>query len=97
MNNMKQNEIKFVNIGFGNAVNSDKVISVLSPDSLPAKRLINDARDNGKLLDATCGRKTRAILVTESGQVVLCGLHTDTIVMRLNHLESDKDDAEENA
>ena len=76
--------IKFVSIGFGNLVNIDRVVGVINPDTLPSRRLINDARDAGKLLDATCGRKTRAIVVCDSGQVILCGLHTETIATRLN-------------
>ncbi|MDR3293890.1 MAG: DUF370 domain-containing protein, partial [Clostridiales bacterium] len=62
---------------------------------LPSKRLINDARDNGKMLDATAGRKTRAIVVLDSGHIVLCGLHTDTICSRLNLKSDDGDEAEE--
>lgn len=76
--------IKFVNIGFNNIVNMDKVVAVLNPDTLPSKRLIGDAREANKLLDASCGRKTRAVIVMENNQVILCGLHTDTIAARLN-------------
>ena len=83
-----ESNIKFVSIGFGNLVNIDRVVGVINPDTLPSRRLINDARDSGKLLDATCGRKTRAIVVVDSGQVILCGLHTETIATRLN-LQSD--------
>ncbi len=77
-------DIKFVNIGFNNIVNLDKVVAVLNPDTLPSKRLINDSREAHKLLDASCGRRTRAIIVLESGQIILCGLHADTIAARLN-------------
>lgn len=87
-------DIKFVNIGFNNIVNIDKVVAVLNPDTLPSKRLINESRDAHKLLDASCGRKTRAIIVMESGQIILCGLHTDTIASRLNLQSSDKTDEE---
>lgn len=79
---------KFVSIGFGSLVNLDRVVAVINPDTLPSRRLINDARDSGNLLDATCGRKTRAIVVVDGGQVILCGLNTDTIASRLN-LQSD--------
>ena len=75
---------KFANIGFNNIVNIDKVVAVLSPESLPCKRLVNDARESSKLIDASCGRKTRAVVVMENNQVVLCGLNTDTIAARLN-------------
>lgn len=76
--------LKFVSIGFGSLVNLDRVVAVVKSDTLPSRRLINDARDAGKLLDATCGRKTRAIVIVDSGQVILCGLNTDTIASRLN-------------
>ncbi len=79
--------LKFVSIGFGSLVNTDRVIAVLNPDTLPSRRLISDARDAGNLLDATCGRKTRAIVVVDGGQVILCGLNTDTIASRLNQLD----------
>ncbi|MDR1905650.1 MAG: DUF370 domain-containing protein [Clostridiales bacterium] len=90
-NNMSNNgvfglttQIKFISVGFGNIVNRDRVIGVIFPDTLPSRRLINDARDNNRLLDATCGRKTRAIVVLDSGHIILCGLHTETISGRLN-------------
>ena len=87
--------IKFVGVGFGNIVNRDRVVGVISPDTLPSKRLINDARDDNKLLDATCGRKTRAIIVLDSGHIILCGLHTETISGRLNLRPVDGDDEAE--
>lgn len=84
--------LKFVSIGFGSLVNLDRVVAVVKSDTLPSRRLINDARDAGKLLDATCGRKTRAIVVVDSGQVILCGLNTDTIASRLNLQVEDKEE-----
>jgi regulator of extracellular matrix RemA (YlzA/DUF370 family) len=83
-NGLNPVQTKFVSIGFGNIVNRDRVIGVISPDTLPSRRLINDAKDNSRILDATCGRKTRAIIVLDSGQIILCGLHTETISGRLN-------------
>ncbi len=79
---------RFISIGFNNMVNADRVISVIGPDSLPSKRLISEARDNHKLVDASCGRKTRAILMMDSGHVILCGLQTETIGLRLNEEEN---------
>ena len=78
------NDIKFISIGFNNIVNSLRVLAVISPDTLPSKRLIQDARETKKVIDATCGRKTRAVLILDSGHIVLCGLSTDTIAARLN-------------
>jgi len=84
-------DIKFVNIGFNNIVNIDKVVAVLNPETSPSKRLISDSREAHKLLDASCGRKTRAIIVLDSGQIILCGLHTETISARLNQDTGYKD------
>lgn len=75
---------KFVNIGFSNLVQAERVLCVLSPDSLPCKRLIADARENKLLVDCTFGRKTRAVLLLDNQCVILCGLNTETISARLN-------------
>ena len=63
--------MKFVNIGFGNLVNSGRIITIVSPDSAPIKRIIQDAKERGFLIDATQGRKTRAVIVTDSDHVIL--------------------------
>ena len=71
-----------INIGFGNMVNGDKIISMVSTDAAPIKRMIQNARDEGQAVDATCGRRTRTVLVMESGHLVLSALTTDTIAAR---------------
>ena len=71
-----------INIGFGNVVNSEKIISIVSPDSAPIKRLVQHSKENGTAIDATQGRKTKAVLAMESGQIVLSALMPDTIVRR---------------
>ena len=76
--------MKFVNVGFGNVVSADKIVSILSPDSAPIKRLVSEARDGGCLVDATYGRRTRAVMVTNSQYVILLALHPETIAQRLN-------------
>ncbi|MDR2047632.1 MAG: DUF370 domain-containing protein [Clostridiales bacterium] len=96
-NSLNPTQIKFVGVGFGNIVNRDRVLGVISPDTLPSRRLINDARDNNRVLDATCGRKTRAIIVLDSGHIVLCGLHTETISGRLNLKPEDEKTSDETA
>ncbi len=78
---------KFVNIGFSNLVQAERVLCVLSPDSLPCRRLISDARENRLLIDCTFGRKTRAVLLLDNQCVILCGLNTETISARLNDSE----------
>ncbi len=74
--------MKLLNIGFGNAVSMDRIIAIISPDSAPVKRMIQDAKERGILIDATYGRKTRTVVVTDSGHIILSGLQTDTITGR---------------
>ncbi|MBE7019479.1 MAG: DUF370 domain-containing protein [Ruminococcaceae bacterium] len=74
--------MKLLNIGFGNAVSMDRIIAIISPDSAPVKRMISDAKERGILIDATYGRKTRTVVVTDSGHIILSGLQTDTITGR---------------
>ena len=73
-----------ISIGFGNLVSADRIVSVIVPDSAPVKRLIQDAREHRMLIDASCGRKTRAVIVMDSGHVVLSALQSETIARRLN-------------
>lgn len=77
--------MKLLNIGFGNAVAMERIIAIISPDSAPVKRMIQDAKDRGILIDATYGRKTRTVVVTDSGHIILSGLQTDTITGRAEH------------
>ena len=74
----------FVNIGFGNVVNSEKVYSIVSPDAAPVKRMVQNAKDNGNAIDGTCGRKTKAVMVMENNTVVLSSLLPETIAARMN-------------
>ncbi|HIT59710.1 MAG TPA: DUF370 domain-containing protein [Candidatus Fimousia stercorigallinarum] len=71
-----------VNIGFGNVMNVDKVVSIVSPDAAPIKRMVQQAKDEGRAIDATCGRRTRAVIVTDSNQIILSALLPETIVNR---------------
>ena len=75
--------MSFVNIGFGNMVNGDRIYSIVSPDAAPVKRMIQTAKDNGTAIDGTCGRKTKAVLVMENQTLVLSSLLPETIVARL--------------
>jgi regulator of extracellular matrix RemA (YlzA/DUF370 family) len=74
--------MKLVNIGFGNAVNADRVVAVISTDSAPAKRIISQAKEKNMLIDATQGRKTQAILIMDSDHVVSTYLKAETILNR---------------
>lgn len=69
----------FISVGFGNFVSHEKIVSILSADSSPAKRIVRSAKENNSLIDATCGRKTQSILVMDSDHIVLSALDTDTI------------------
>ena len=77
---------KLINIGYGNVVNSDKIIAIISPDSAPVKRMIQNAKDMGTAVDATQGRKTKSVIITNSDYIVLSALVPDTIVGRFSEM-----------
>jgi regulator of extracellular matrix RemA (YlzA/DUF370 family) len=76
--------IRMVNIGFGNIVSADRIVAMVSPESAPIRRIIGEARDRGMLVDATHGRRTRAVIVADSGHVVLSAVNPETVVSRLD-------------
>ena len=86
--------MKFINIGFGNMVAADRVITIVSPDSAPVKRLIQDAKDSGRVIDVSCGRRTRAVIVTDSEHVILSAIQTETIANRLDNTDADYSEEE---
>lgn len=75
--------IQLINIGFGNMAAAARVVAIISPESAPVKRMIQDCREKGELVDATYGRKTRAVLIMDSGQTILSAVHPETIANRL--------------
>ncbi|MEB3357990.1 MAG: DUF370 domain-containing protein [Synechococcales bacterium] len=75
-------DIKLINIGFGNIVSANRVIAIVSPESAPIKRIISDARTRGELIDATYGRRTRAVIITDSGHIVLSAIQPETVANR---------------
>ena len=75
--------VKLLNIGFGNMVSTGRVMAIISPESAPIKRMVQDARDKSLLIDATYGRKTRAVLVMDSGQIVLSAIQPETVAHRI--------------
>lgn len=81
--------MKLVNVGFGNVVVASRVVAVLSPNSAPMRRLKETAREQGKLIDASQGRKTRAIIITDSGHVILSAVQPETLAQRLSADEVD--------
>ena len=86
--------MKFINIGFGNMVAADRVVTIVSPDSAPIKRLMQDAKDSGRVIDVSCGRRTRAVIITDSEHVIFSAIQAETIANRLDDSEA-ADDSEE--
>jgi hypothetical protein len=84
-------ELVLLNIGFGNTVVAEKVVTILSPNSSPMKRLKDEAKDEKRLVDATHGRKTRAIIVTESNHVILSAIQAETISQRFSALKQQEE------
>ena len=82
--------MKLINIGFGNMVSARKLVAIVSPESAPIKRIIQDARDKGTLIDATYGRRTRAVIVTDSDHVILSAVQPETVANRLGDDETDE-------
>ena len=75
---------KFISIGHGNTVAASRIVAVVTPESSPVKRLIQDAKEDGRAIDTTAGRKTRAVLIADTGHVILCALQPETVTARLN-------------
>lgn len=80
--------IKLINIGFGNIVSANRLIAIVSPESAPIKRIVQDARDRGMLIDATYGRRTRAVIITDSDHIILSAVQPETVGHRLNIKDS---------
>ena len=76
--------MKFINIGFGNLVSASRIVAIASPDSAPVKRLVQDAKEDGRIIDVSCGRRTRAVIITDSDHVILSAIQTETISNRLS-------------
>ncbi len=87
--------MKFINIGFGNMVSADRIVSIVSPDSAPIKRLIQDAKDAGRVIDVSCGRRTRAVIITDSEHIILSAIQSETVANRLDNGADTDDEIEE--
>ena len=85
--------MKLVNVGYGNMASVARLVAIVSPDAAPVRRMIQDARDGGRVIDATCGHKTRAVLVMDSEHVILSPLLPETVAARID----ERKDGEENA
>mgnify|MGYP003314699275 CR=1 FL=1 len=88
---------RFINVGFGNRVAADRVVTLAVPDSAPVKRLVQDAKEDGRVIDVTCGRKTRSVLITDTDHVILSAILAETIAGRLNGTGTDEGETPEEA
>jgi extracellular matrix regulatory protein A len=90
--------MKLINIGFGNMVSANRLVAIVSPESAPIKRIIQDAKERGSLIDATYGRRTRAVIITDSDHVILSAVQPETVANRLNDDREDyaEEDLEDN-
>ncbi len=84
--------MKLINIGYGNMVSANRIITIVSPESAPIKRIIQEARDGGLLIDATYGRRTRAVIIMDSGHIVLSSIQPETVANRFIDDEEENDD-----
>lgn len=81
--------VKLINIGFGNIVSTHRLIAIVSPESAPIKRIIQEARDKGRLIDATYGRRTRAVIIMDSDHIILSAVQPETVAHRLDTNETE--------
>ncbi len=88
-------EIKLVNIGFGNIVAANRIVAIVSPESAPIKRIIQESRDKGMLIDATYGRRTRAVIIVDSDHVILSAVQPETVAHRLSSKETQTEPMEQ--
>ncbi|MBR5448685.1 MAG: DUF370 domain-containing protein [Clostridia bacterium] len=87
--------MKFINIGFGNMVSAGRIVAIASPDSAPVKRLVQDAKEEGRVIDVSCGRRTRSVIVTDSDHVILSAIQAETITNRITTDDDVTEDPED--
>ncbi len=87
--------MKFINIGFGNMVSANRIVAIACPDSAPVKRLVQDAKEDNRVIDVSCGRRTRAVIITDSDHVILSAIYAETITNRLASDSQDDADGED--
>ncbi len=87
--------MKFINIGFGNMVSAGRIVAIAGPDSAPIKRLVQDAKEDNRVIDVSCGRRTRAVIITDSEHVILSAIQAETITNRLAGGADSADDEED--
>ena len=84
--------MKLVNVGFGNMVAAARLVAIVSPDSAPVRRLVQDARETGRVIDATYGRRTRAVIIMDSDHIILSAIQPETVAARLDEEEQPEDE-----
>ena len=87
--------MQLINIGYGNMISSSRIVAIVSPEAAPVKRMVQNARDNGMLIDASCGRKTKAVIITDSDHVVLSAVQPETVANRINNRENSDNNEED--
>ena len=87
--------MKLINIGFGNMVSASRLVAIVSPESAPIKRIVQDARENGSLIDATYGRRTRAVIITDSDHIILSAVQPETVAYRVVDYEEEEEELED--
>ena len=87
--------MKLISIGFGNIVSADRVVAIVSPESAPVRRIIQESKEKGMLIDATCGRRTRSVIIADSDHVILTYLQSETVANRLNDIMDELDEEED--
>ncbi len=86
--------MKFINIGFGNMVSAGRIVAIAGPDSAPVKRLVQDAKEENRVIDVSCGRRTRAVIITDSDHVILSAIQAETITNRLASEDNSQDESD---
>ncbi len=86
--------MKFISIGYGNMVATERIVTLVTPESAPIKRMIQDAKDAGRVIDVSCGKKTKSVIITDSEHIILSAVKTETIAMRLEGIDNGDDDEE---
>ena len=86
--------MKFINIGFGNMVSANRIVAIAAPDSAPIKRLVQDAKEDDRVIDVSCGRRTRAVIITDSEHVILSALQPETIGNRFYNKDDGEDESD---
>ena len=86
--------MKFISIGYGNSVAVERIVALVSPESAPVKRLIQDAKEMGRVIDVSCGRRTRSVIITDSEHVIFSAIQAETIANRLDDAQAENDEEE---